>query len=725
MLYSIGNIESAIADRLPEQLKNILVVAFHMSPMVVGLIFAIKTLWDSITDPVMAYITDNARTRWGRRIPFIFFGSVTRVIFLALFFWFLPVGSFLSSNALMEAQKGVNDGAKTLLEARAELVRVLDELEENPPEKEREILLGIVREYTEPDGEKSIEDARESIEEDLPVLKEDLAERRALVEERKEELSETYAELGLSVEAGDTIREIGRDLDRAQAALEEKDSAENRALVRELKEERAEIRRVHDLDEKKSETLRIAQGRVQSAEKHAKVAADLVKKGERALEEFVAVSSVAGYTMRAHAGVGGDGPVDRMQAQAAADTALAEMGVDSFDIFEVEPAPLPVKGKAKGMFAQITDGISALTDPVNAGQRELFVYVLIGILIFTLLTTIQSVPSYALGIELCPSYDGRTQVVVYRSVFSKLAGLLGPWLPVLVFTTIFMNAKEGLVYLSVAAVVIGIPTTVLMCWFVRERTETSVIKKQPNLFRSMAQIARIPEFLRITALFIIGGLGMGLVAPVGFYLNVYWVMGSALSGATLSAWLGTMSWGLGILMLPVIKWACHKYEKHRVLAAAFCLMGAGNLLAWWAITPEHPYRQAILPFFFSVGVGSVFTVLPTMMADATDLDEYRNFTRREGMFGAVMGFIMKLIGTLVPLLAGVLVTISGFDPSLEYRQTAETIFNMRLMIVFVPFGLVLVSLLLLVKYPLNRTRVEAIKATLKERHERAKEEQAG
>ena len=65
-------------------------IGFGMSPGVLGLILMILRAWDAMIDPVMGNISDNARTRWGRRRPFIFIGAIaTAVIFP--FFWYLPV----------------------------------------------------------------------------------------------------------------------------------------------------------------------------------------------------------------------------------------------------------------------------------------------------------------------------------------------------------------------------------------------------------------------------------------------------------------------------------------------------------------------------------------------------------------------------------------------------------------------------------------------------------
>jgi len=54
-----------------------------------GVVMMIFRLWDAVTDPVMGHISDNARTRWGRRRPFMFVGAITTGL-LSLGFWFIP-----------------------------------------------------------------------------------------------------------------------------------------------------------------------------------------------------------------------------------------------------------------------------------------------------------------------------------------------------------------------------------------------------------------------------------------------------------------------------------------------------------------------------------------------------------------------------------------------------------------------------------------------------------
>ncbi len=61
------------------------------SALLVGSVLAITRLWDSVTDPLMGSISDNFRSRFGRRRPFIAVGAVLAgVFFIAI--WFIPSG---------------------------------------------------------------------------------------------------------------------------------------------------------------------------------------------------------------------------------------------------------------------------------------------------------------------------------------------------------------------------------------------------------------------------------------------------------------------------------------------------------------------------------------------------------------------------------------------------------------------------------------------------------
>jgi glycoside/pentoside/hexuronide:cation symporter, GPH family len=55
---------------------SIFVAGMGMSPAHIGWVFLIFRLWDAVTDPFMGWISDNTRSRWGRRRPYVFIGGL-------------------------------------------------------------------------------------------------------------------------------------------------------------------------------------------------------------------------------------------------------------------------------------------------------------------------------------------------------------------------------------------------------------------------------------------------------------------------------------------------------------------------------------------------------------------------------------------------------------------------------------------------------------------------
>jgi GPH family glycoside/pentoside/hexuronide:cation symporter len=63
---------------------NFLTDTVGLSAAAAGAAVMIGKLWDAVTDPLMGFVSDRTRTRWGRRRPYLLFGALP----LALAMWF-------------------------------------------------------------------------------------------------------------------------------------------------------------------------------------------------------------------------------------------------------------------------------------------------------------------------------------------------------------------------------------------------------------------------------------------------------------------------------------------------------------------------------------------------------------------------------------------------------------------------------------------------------------
>ena len=68
VLYGSGEIPiSAKNTSLNQFLLFFYADVVHLSPALVSTAIFVAKLWDAVTDPVMGYLSDTTRSRWGRR----------------------------------------------------------------------------------------------------------------------------------------------------------------------------------------------------------------------------------------------------------------------------------------------------------------------------------------------------------------------------------------------------------------------------------------------------------------------------------------------------------------------------------------------------------------------------------------------------------------------------------------------------------------------------------
>jgi GPH family glycoside/pentoside/hexuronide:cation symporter len=105
----------------------------------------------------------------------------------------------------------------------------------------------------------------------------------------------------------------------------------------------------------------------------------------------------------------------------------------------------------------------------------------------------------------------------------------------------------------------------------------------------------------------------------------------------------------------------------------------------------------------------------SMVADICDEDELVTGLRREGAYVAVGGFFGKIaqVGTL--LIAGALPRLVGYVDT-STPPTVSELQVMRAMLIGIQFVAVIIAILIIWFYPITRSRSEATRRLLDERH---------
>ncbi|MFP4145328.1 MAG: MFS transporter [Phycisphaeraceae bacterium] len=73
-----------------------LTVIIGLEPVLAGIILSVSLFWDALTDPLMGHISDNTRSRWGRRHPFLLLGGLSVA---AVFLCYFTLPQFMDGSA--------------------------------------------------------------------------------------------------------------------------------------------------------------------------------------------------------------------------------------------------------------------------------------------------------------------------------------------------------------------------------------------------------------------------------------------------------------------------------------------------------------------------------------------------------------------------------------------------------------------------------------------------
>lgn len=97
LVYGTGGIIPIALFNIAGQLVALIGnISLGLSAFWLGVILIIPRLWDAISDPIVGHFSDNYRSRWGRRRPFILIGGFLVAISFVLMWW-IPDGEMVQS----------------------------------------------------------------------------------------------------------------------------------------------------------------------------------------------------------------------------------------------------------------------------------------------------------------------------------------------------------------------------------------------------------------------------------------------------------------------------------------------------------------------------------------------------------------------------------------------------------------------------------------------------
>lgn len=354
-----------------------------------------------------------------------------------------------------------------------------------------------------------------------------------------------------------------------------------------------------------------------------------------------------------------------------------------------------------------------------------FVYFLIVSIFFYIGYTIFATPLIGLGYEMSPDYNERTRLMAVSQFMGQIAWMIAPWFWVIIYDqSIYDTAPEGARNLSIWVGALCMILGIMPGLFNKEKVVPEQDKMADLSWKELA--ANTKEFLtgiKLTlsnkpfvklcgATFLVFN-GFQTIAQFAFFIVVYYLFqGDTVAAGQWPAWFGTISAiATAFLVIPIVTLISEKVGKKNAFIIATLISMIGYGLKWWGFNPANPWMMFMPIPFLSFGIGGLFTLMMSMTADVCDLDELNNNERREGMFGAVYWWMVKLGTAAAMLTSGVVLHAIGFNEKIQV-QAADTITNLRLADIFIPIFTGILAIMIMWKYDIDEAKSHEIRQAL-------------
>jgi GPH family glycoside/pentoside/hexuronide:cation symporter len=408
-------------------------------------------------------------------------------------------------------------------------------------------------------------------------------------------------------------------------------------------------------------------------------------------------------------------------------------------------------------------------NPENS-QMYNFWYFLMFSLIFLTGNTIFATPLVGLGYEMTSDYNERTRLMGFANTFGQFAWMIVPWFWVIIanpkmYETQVEGVNELAIYVGTVCIVLGILPAIFCKGIDASQMENrkkisfkTIGSSFKELFIGIKQVSRNKPFMKLCAATFLVFNGFQIVASFSVFIIVFYLYNGSYEGAgTWPAWFATISAFLtAFMVIPIITKIANKWGKKNAFIIASFISIVGYFLKWWGFDTNlnrlfnqtalaksmtnglqylfdaiGPTLEQLNMSWFNVnstlgvpwliflpipllafGLGSLFTLMMSMTADVCDLDELENgMPRKEGTFGAIYWWMVKLGQGLALVISGAILKFIGFDGGAA-TQTAETMYNLRLADIIIPSITAGIAIIIMWKYNLNEKRAKEIKEEL-------------
>tara|TARA_B110000090_G_scaffold117816_1_gene131181 strand:- start:637 stop:2985 length:2349 start_codon:yes stop_codon:yes gene_type:complete len=363
------------------------------------------------------------------------------------------------------------------------------------------------------------------------------------------------------------------------------------------------------------------------------------------------------------------------------------------------------------------------------GAQYNFWYFFLWSIVFYLGLTFFSVPYVAMGYEMSDDFHERTNIMAVAQWIGQWAWIIAPWFWVIMYDSEWFPSAD--VAVRELAVWVAIPCAIcaiVPAIFIKDESTIDKEEYEPlslsniggsfnKILNSFVEAFKIKEFrkLCISTFFIFNAFNT--VASLTFFVIVYKLFngdaGSTGIWVSLFGCIGAL--GTTFLVIPIVTWLSKKFGKKKAFLIAQTISIIGYILLYFLFVPGKPWLYIIALPFFSFGIGSLFTIMMSMTADVIDVDELNTGKRREGTFGAIYWWMVKVGFAIAGALSGFIIWIVGFNPDTPVIEQQGAVDGLHAFFCFFPLIGTLVAMWIMKDYSIDEKRAAEIRVALEKR----------
>ncbi|WP_190809203.1 MFS transporter [Flagellimonas sp. S3867] len=359
-----------------------------------------------------------------------------------------------------------------------------------------------------------------------------------------------------------------------------------------------------------------------------------------------------------------------------------------------------------------------------------FWYFFLWSIVFYVGLTLFSVPYVAMGYEMSDDFHERTNIMAIAQWIGQWAWVIAPWFWVIMddkdwFPSSDVAVRELAIWVAIPCAICAIVPAI----FIKSKSTLEEDYEPLNaaniggslkkIVHSFKEAFKIREFRKLCGATFLIFNAFNTVAALTYFVIVYKLFNGD-AGAT-GIWVALFgcigALGTTFIVIPVVTWMSKQMGKKKAFMISQSISIVGYIMLYFLFIPGKPWMYIIALPLFSFGIGSLFTIMMSMTADVIDIDEMNTGKQREGIFGAIYWWMVKVGFAIAGALSGVIIALVGFNPDLATTEQQGAVDGLHAFFCFFPMLGTIGAMLIMRTYDVTEERANKIRAELEKRKE--------